>query len=86
MTHKTEAEILALLETDLVHAPVDFSQRISAKIQHNASTESADQHIEAAAHNSYSWWQWLAMVGGSVLGMTQVARFIFGYWLSVAAT
>jgi len=86
MTDKTEAEILALLKTDLVHAPVDFSQRISAQIKHDASAEFTNHTMEADAHNHYTWWQWLAMVGGSVLGMTQVARFIFGYWLSVAAT
>lgn len=86
MTDKTEAEIQALLETDLVHAPVDFSQRIIAKIKHDTSAEPTNHLMQADTYHHYTWWQWLAMISGSVLGMTQVARFIFGYWLSVAAT
>jgi len=85
----SELQIQLLLESDLLEAPTDFTERVLREIEF----EAPDQTNNALTNNLQedtsaeliAWWQWLAVAGGSLVGMTQVTRFIFGFWLSAAA-
>jgi len=82
-----EMQIQLLLESDLLHAPEDFSQRVLQEIEREAfvsDSASDTPHKEVISNGLLEWWQWLAVAVGSLVGMTQVSRFIFGFWLSAA--
>ncbi len=85
---KNEQKIQSLLESDLLQAPADFSDRVLREIERQTQSSGADdsrhEPDEDSATHMIEWWQWLAVAGGSLVGMTQVTRYIFGFWLSAA--
>ena len=82
-----ESQIRVLLESDLLLAPEDFSKRVLREIEVEAFTADAPHSTTSdknATIGMLQWWQWLAVAAGSLIGMAQVSRFIFGFWLSAA--
>jgi hypothetical protein len=66
-----------LLHSGLLEAPEDFPRRVMQRIE----------HLPAPERRSRAWemLQGLALVGGGLLGLAQLAGFIFGIWAAVAA-
>jgi len=80
-----EMHIQLLLESDLLQAPADFNDRVLREIEKEALVSDRLSDTQNKSSNGVvEWWQWLAVAVGSLIGMTQVSRFIFGFWLSAA--
>lgn len=71
-------ELDALLQSGLLAVPDDFTERVMRKVR--ASPLPAPRHAWAERL------QWLALVGGAVLGAFEVAAFIFGIWAATSAS
>lgn len=74
-----------LLARDWLQAPPGFTQRVMQRLP---------RHLEpaASARPRRAWWQrlrWLlaatGLVGSGVLGLSQLAGFVFGLWLTSSA-
>lgn len=74
-THNDPLE--QLLQTDLLQAPEDFTARVMERIQYLPLPERDARPLE--------WLQWLALVGGALLGLEQLTAFVFGIWVASAA-
>ena len=82
---KTES----LLRAGLVQPPANFHEHVMLRIaehekigyQSNQTIASKDQSNNPAI----SWWQWLILLPGSVIGSSQMMRFVFSMWLATAA-
>lgn len=83
-----EQKIQLLLESDLLQAPANFNDRVLREIERQAPASVTDDNRHKPNEDRSTvileWWQWLAVAGGSLVGMTQVTRYIFGFWLSAA--
>ncbi len=66
-----------LLESGLLEAPEDFPERVMQRIDSLPLPDSRSRPWEML--------QWLALIGGGVLGIAQLAGFIFGIWAAVTA-
>ncbi len=66
-----------LLQTDLLQTPGDFTTRVMAQIQYLPMPERETKSLE--------WLQWLALAGGALLGLEQLAAFMFGIWVASTA-
>ena len=66
-----------LLQTDLLQTPGDFTTRVMAQIQYLPMPERETKSLE--------WLQWLALAGGALLGLEQLAAFMFGVWVASTA-
>lgn len=82
-------ELDMLLQNDLLHPPPDFTQRVMQRIQ--ALPHSASLAATPAQARSTHWsrLRWLAtatgLVGSGLLGLSQLAGFVFGLWLTTSA-
>ena len=82
-------ELDILLQNDLLHPPPDFTQRVMQRIQ--SLPPSTSPAATPAQARSVRWrrLRWLAaatgLVGSGLLGLSQLAGFVFGLWLTAAA-
>lgn len=74
-THNDPLE--QLLQTGPLQAPDDFTARVMERIRYLPLPEREAKPLE--------WLQWLALVGGALLGLEQLAAFMFGVWVASAA-
>jgi hypothetical protein len=67
----TDSELdLLLEETGFVHVPEHFEQQVMESL--NALPEPQT--------NKPAWWQWLALIGGGIPALMQIAAFVFSAW------
>ncbi len=66
-----------LLDSGLLEAPEDFPERVMRRIDGLPLPESGSRSWEVL--------QWLALIGGGILGVAQLAGFVFGIWAAVTA-
>lgn len=66
-----------LLESGLLKVPENFAQQVMQRIDELPLPIHPPQSLE--------WLRWLALVGGAILGVTQLAGFVFGIWVAVTA-
>lgn len=83
-------ELDALLQNDLLRPPPDFTQRVMQRIQPLAFA--AAPQVCASARAAPRRWHGLrrlgatlGLVGSSLLGLSQLASYVFGLWLASAA-
>jgi hypothetical protein len=67
-----------LLASDLLEVPQDFAQSVMTRVRELPLPLIAV--LPPAADRSKEWLQWLALIGGAILGMAQLSGFIFGIW------
>lgn len=65
------------LQTDLLQVPDGFSERVMQHIHKLPLPEQRNKPLD--------WLQWLALLGGALLGLEQLAAFMFGAWVMGAA-
>jgi|GEM_PF-6916545 len=70
------------LLSDLKHeVPDEFTTRVVRMID--------EPYLRSVTENgvgrALSWWQWSAIVGGGLIGVSQLARLVFGVWFTAAA-
>ena len=82
-------ELDLLLQNDLLRPPPDFTQRVMQRIQslpHGTSPAATPAHAQSTR---WSRLRWLAaatgLVGSGLLGLSQLAGFVFGLWVTAAA-
>ena len=74
-----------LLQNDLLQPPADFTQRVMQRVQ------SLPRSASPAQARAVRWrrLRWLAaatgLVGSGLLGLSQLAGFVFGLWVTAAA-
>ncbi len=78
-----------LLRTDLLRPPNDFTQRVMQRIQpRQYATTRTSIGLEERTRR-WNRLRWLAaamgLAGGGLLGLSQLASFVFGLWLASAA-
>jgi len=82
---KTES----LLREGLVQPPADFHEQVMLRIaEHEKIGDQNNQTIalkDQSNNSAISWWQWLILLPGSVIGASQMMRFVFSMWLATAA-
>jgi predicted lipid-binding transport protein (Tim44 family) len=82
-------ELDALMQDDLLQAPADFTQRVMQRIQPRPQPASSAATPAKAAPQRWRRLRWLAtatgLVGGGLLGLSQLASFVFGLWLASTA-
>jgi len=66
-----------LLAAGLLDVPKDFAQTIMARIDALPLPAMPERR---SAKRWQEWSQWLALVGGVILGAAQLGGFIFGIW------
>ncbi len=86
-------DLEALLQDDFLRPPPHFSQRVMQRIQplpRHTSLAYAPAFASARPlPNLWSRLRWLAtatgLVGGGMLGLSQLASFVFGLWVASSA-
>jgi hypothetical protein len=73
-------ELDELLGSDLVQVPDGFSARVMSHI--NALPARASTTRATDVQNRF---QWLALIGAGLVGVTQLAAFMFGIWFAGTA-
>lgn len=82
----TEHQLEALLSSNAVCAPDDFSDRLVARISRQAQgNASVDTSINSPPTPITPLWQWLALGTASLAGVIQVIGFVFGIWAATTA-
>jgi len=66
-----------LLESGPLKVPENFAQQVMQRIDELPLSIQPLQPLE--------WLQWLALAGSAILGMAQLAGFVFGIWVAVTA-
>jgi hypothetical protein len=71
----------ALLRSDLLCPPTDFAQRVMQQLP--------PQPQPQPRRNRWQRLRWLAtatgLIGGGLLGLSQLASFVFGLWIAASA-
>ena len=74
-----------LLQDDFLRPPPDFTQRVMRAIHQRTPPPLP----ERAVHPPWQRLRWLAaasgLVGTGLLGLSQLASFVFGLWIASAA-
>ncbi|MGC4059727.1 MAG: hypothetical protein QM749_02220 [Aquabacterium sp.] len=65
------------LEADLLQVPDDFTEQVMRRIDTLPRPTKTSQRRERL--------QWLALLGGAALGLSQLLAFMFGMWAASAA-
>jgi hypothetical protein len=82
-------ELDMLLQKDLLQPPPDFTQRVMQRIQTLPHSASLAASPAKAPSTRWRRLRWLAnaagLVGGGLLGLSQLAGFVFGLWVSASA-
>lgn len=78
-------ELDTLLQDDFLQPPPDFIQRVMRTIDQRALAPAP----VPTGHSPWHRLRWLVAVGGLVgtglLGLSQLASFVFGVWIASAA-
>jgi len=78
-------ELDLLLQNDLLQPPADFTQRVMQRVQSLPRSASPAQ----ARSTRWNRLRWLAaatgLVGTGMVGLSQLAGFVFGLWVTAAA-
>jgi len=78
-------ELDLLLQNDLLQPPADFTQRVMQRVQSLPRSASPAQ----ARSTRWSRLRWLAaatgLVGTGMVGLSQLAGFVFGLWVTATA-
>jgi len=83
ITSKDQTE--ALLREGLVQPPDNFRDRVMQQVaEHERHRFQNDQRDSSQLSSQLSWWQWLILLPGAVVGASQVMRFIFSMWFVTA--
>ena len=79
----------ALMQTDCLDPPDDFTQRVMQRIQLRRYAAQSTSIVAAERTGRWSRLRWLSaatgLVGGGLLGLSQLASFVFCLWLAGAA-
>jgi hypothetical protein len=81
----------ALLRDDLLRPPTDFTQRVMQRIGQQTQAQSTPLAASPAGLRATRWTRlrWLLTATGlaasGLLGLSQLASFVFGWWLVTAA-
>jgi hypothetical protein len=67
-----------LLQTDLVSVPDDFAERVMRRVQASPRAAAQPRWMRRL--------QWVALLGGALVGALEVVTFIFGLWAATAAS
>ena len=86
-------DLETLLQDDFLRPPPHFSQRVMQRIQRlQLHSSLADGPAFARVRPEPSWLsrlRWLAtgagLVGGGLLGLSQLGSFVFGLWIASSA-
>ena len=91
----TNEQTESLLREGLVKPPDDFHNRVMQQVSEYERARDADSkanQIDATeqSHDTglvtgVTWWQWLILLPGSAIGVTQMVRFVFSMWFVTAA-
>lgn len=78
LDHRLDKDLAA----GLIEVPDDFEQRVMARIDIQPLPQglAEPQPGERRVHRKRHWLEWLALVGGTLVGLVQVLAFIFGVW------
>ncbi len=76
-------DIDALLSEGLVQVPEDFKSDVMQRVAEYERERQADPISEQLV--PLTWWQWSALLVGSLLGISQVLRFVFAVWFFTTA-
>jgi hypothetical protein len=78
-----------LLQDDWLQPPPDFTLRVMQRVQLLPQRPSLSA---APAKTRFSLWnllRWIAtiagLIGGGILGLNQIAGFVFAFWLTATA-
>jgi len=78
-----------LLHDDLLHTPSDFTQRVMQSVQQLPQRQT---FFAAPARTRRHLWNLLCrivsiagLIGGGILGLSQIAGFVFAFWLTTTA-
>lgn len=71
-----------LLQHGLVQVPDEFRNSVMQQV---AEYERQNSVVGSIDLEPMTWWQWSAVITGSILGIGQVLRFIFAMWIVTAA-
>jgi hypothetical protein len=66
-----------LLGSDLLTVPEDFADRVMQRV--------GQSPLPTRRSQAKTRLQWLALIGGTIVGIAQLAAFVFGVWAAVAA-
>ena len=79
----------SLLHKGLVQPPADFHEQVMLRIAEHEKIGYQSNLIIASKdpsnYSAISWWQWLILLPGSIIGASQMMRFVFSMWLATAA-
>ena len=78
----------ALLKGEMVTPPVGFDDTVMqciAAFEREQSVTGNRMSDDAVPLQSLTWWQWLALTVGGLIGVGQVFRFVFAVWFVSAA-
>ena len=85
----TNNQTESLLSKGLVRPPDDFHDQVMLQIAEHEKAINQGVQTNAPTSRSYtpgiSWWQWLILLPGSVIGVSQMMRFVFSMWIATAA-
>lgn len=78
-----------LLQNDFLQPPPDFTERVMQRIQNLPQSASLSATPAYAHPTFWSRLRWIAtitgLIGGGMLGLSQIAGFVFGLWLAASA-
>lgn len=66
------------LADGLLEVPAGFEQRVMARINREPAPDTR------SAGSGRRWLEWLALGASAVIGLTQLAGFMFGVWSTVS--
>jgi hypothetical protein len=81
----------ALLRADFLRPPTDFTQRVMQRIEQQTHAPLTQLAASPARPRAARWTRvrWLltatGMAASGLLGLSQLASFVFGWWLVTAA-
>lgn len=82
-------ELDTLLQDDLLQPPQDFTQRMMHRIQQLPQHRSLPAAHAKPPSPLWNLLRWIAtfagLIGGGILGLSQIAGFVFAFWLTATA-
>ncbi|MEN9501594.1 MAG: hypothetical protein RI964_879 [Pseudomonadota bacterium] len=74
-----DAALETLLHSDLLQPPADFTAQVMRNL-HDLPLPFAAIPPTTAQPKRWEWLQWLALVGGALFSLEQLASYAFGIW------
>lgn len=82
-------DLNTLLQDDLLQPPPDFTQRVMQRIQQLPQRPSLSATSVKNRSPLWNLLRWIAtmagLIGGGILGLSQLAGFVFAFWLTATA-